>query len=151
MHNTDAHKFAWVAIWTGCPTQSIPVRTTRTEIGNTFATCAESSQFAPTQLETDAEFSIGSRPPAFESASQVSTPRRLRLVGGGQVSASSNLGSRPFEFMSQSEVGSSVLDALQRDLEGPEMFPMTDDAEVEEAPVPIRRQSRRLVLVPQRT
>ena len=28
------------------------------------------------------------------------------------------------------------------------MFPMTDDAEVEEAPVPRRRQSRRLVLVP---
>ena len=55
-----------------------------------------------------------------------------------------------WEADAEPEVGSGVLDELQRDLEGPEVFPMTDDAEVEVAPVPRRRQSRKLVLVPHR-
>ena len=64
------------------------------------------------------------------------------------TNAEFSLGSRPSEFISQSEVGSGVIDALQRDLEGPSVYPMTDDAEVEETPFPRRRQSRRLVLIP---
>ena len=68
--------------------------------------------------------------------------KRLRIEDSG---GNSDLGEDV-----EPEVGPRILDELQRDLEGPEVFPMTDDAEVEVAPVPRRRQSRRLVLVPHR-
>ena len=68
--------------------------------------------------------------------------KRLRIEDSG---GNSDLGEDV-----EPEVGPGILDELQRDLEGPEVFPMTDDAEVEVAPVPRRRQSRRLVLVPHR-
>ena len=68
--------------------------------------------------------------------------KRLRIEDSG---GNSDLGED-----AEPEVGSGVLDELQRDLEGLEVFPMTDDAEVEVAPVPRRRQSRRLVLVSHR-
>ena len=61
--------------------------------------------------------------------------KRLRIEDSG---GNSDLGEDV-----ELEAGPSVLDELQRDLEGPEVFPMTHDAKVEVAPVPRRRHSRR--------
>ena len=46
----------------------------------------------------------------------------------------SSVGNRPSEVNSQFQVGSVLIDALQRDLEGPSVFPMTDADTFDEEP-----------------
>ena len=79
------------------------------------------SSVAPTQWESDADFPVGTRPPEFNSQ------------------------------LDNDESQGSTSDALQRDLEGPLVFPMSDGAEVVLAQIDgrPRRQSRILVLIPQ--